>query len=105
MKRMSAEKSPASGITVRLPAPLRDRVMVVARSQHRSAAAYIERLIERDLHERDEADRVVQVHVAAGLQDKPAGQVAPEAAETPQRHARRARVLDALFTPRRSRER
>jgi predicted DNA-binding protein len=104
MKRVSVEKSSASGITVRLPAPVRERVMSLARSEHRSAAAYIERLIERDLRERDDAERIVQVHVAPGLPEMPGGQLARESGESAERHARRASVLNGLFVPRRSRE-
>ena len=90
-------KSTTAGITVRLPPDVRARVSELARSEHRSAAAYIEHLVERDLRERDEAERLVRVHVAAGLPDVPAGEVAPEPRETKQRHARRTAALNALF--------
>jgi hypothetical protein len=91
------EKSAVSGVTVRLPPRVRDRVRKVARSEHRSVAAYIEHLVERDLRERDEAERLVRVHIAAGLPDVPAGKVAREAGERKGRHARRAAVLNTLL--------
>jgi hypothetical protein len=72
-------------------------VLQLARSEHRSAAAYIEHLVERDLRERDEAERIIRVHVAAGLPDVPAGEVARETGETKERHARRATALSTLF--------
>jgi len=91
------EKPAASGVTVRLAARTRDRVRKLARSEYRSVAAYIEHLVERDLRERDEAERLVRVHVAAGLPVVPAGDVARETGETKGRHARRAAVLNALL--------
>lgn len=90
-------KSTAPGITVRFPAPIRDYVTRLAQSEHRSAAAYIEQLVERDLRQRKQAERVVRVHVAAGLPDVPTGQVTREKGETTERHGRRESVLNALF--------
>ncbi|HET7879983.1 MAG TPA: Arc family DNA-binding protein [Acetobacteraceae bacterium] len=94
---MRPEKSATPGITVRLPSPVRERVLKLARSEHRSAAAYIEHLVERDLRERDEADRLVRVHTAAGLPYTPSGEVTREVGETRQRHACRTAALDTLF--------
>lgn len=91
------EKPTAPGITVRLPSPIRERVLKLARAEHRSAAAYIEHLVERDLRERDEAERLVRVHLAAGLPDVPVGEVTRETGETKERHARRAAALNTLF--------
>jgi hypothetical protein len=90
-------RTSAPGITVRLPAPIREHVIRLARSEHRSAAAYIEQLVERDLREREEAERLVRVHVATGLPDVPDGQVTIEDGETTKRHGRRSVVLDTLF--------
>jgi DeoR/GlpR family transcriptional regulator of sugar metabolism len=53
--------------------------------------------VERDLRERDEAERLVRVHTAAGLPDVPVDEVIREAGETTARHKRRAAVLNALF--------
>ena len=91
------ERAAGPAVTVRLPRPVRERVRKLARSEHRSMAAYIEHLVERDLRERDEAERVVRVHIAASLPDIPAGKVAREGGETRGRHARRSAVLDKLF--------
>jgi predicted transcriptional regulator len=90
-------KSTTPGITVRFPAPIRDRVIRLAQVEHRSAAAYIEQLVERDLRAREEADRVVHIHVAAGLTEVPSGQVTREEGETTERFGRREAVLNALF--------
>jgi hypothetical protein len=91
------EKSTTPGITVRLPPPIRERMLKLARSEHRSAAAYIEHLVERDLRERDEAERIVRVHIAVDLPDVPMGEVTRETGETNERHARRAAALNTLF--------
>lgn len=91
------QKSSASGITLRLPVALRQRVDKVARTEHRSAAAYLESLVERDLRERDEAERVVRIHVTIGLPDSPTGHVTRGADEDDEQYARRATVLDTLF--------
>jgi len=69
----------------------------LAQVEHRSAAAYIEQLVERDLRAREEADRVVHIHVAAGLTEVPSGQVTREEGETTERFGRREAVLNALF--------
>lgn len=91
------EKSAAPGITVRLPSPVRERVLKLARSEHRSAAAYIEHLVDRDLRERDEAERVVRVYVAAGVPDRPTSEYVRESGETKERHVRRAAMLNKLL--------
>ena len=84
------------GITVRLTQPIRKRLMRLARDEHRSAAAYIKELVERDLRQREEAERVVRVYVAP---DTPpaTGEVLREEGETPEQHTYRAEVLNALF--------
>ena len=94
------ERAAATGVTVRLPRPVRERVRKVAKSEHRSIAAYIEHLVERDLRERDEADRVVRVHLAASLPDVPSGEVIREKGETKARHSRRSATLNKLFRAR-----
>jgi hypothetical protein len=71
------EKSTVPGITVRLPSPIRERVLKLAWFEHRSAAAYIEHLVERDLRERDEAERLVRVHVATGAAGRSFGRGHP----------------------------
>lgn len=70
--------------------------MRIARDEHRSAAAYIKELVERDLRQREEADRVVRIYVAPGV--PPAtGEVVREEDETAEQHAHRTEVLNALF--------
>jgi predicted transcriptional regulator len=90
-------KSTTAGITVRFSPATREHVTRLARTEHRSAAAYIEWLVERDLREREEAERIVRVHVVEGLPDVPKGEVAREEGESEERHSRRAAVLGALF--------
>ena len=91
------ERSVGPAVTVRLPRPVGERVRKLAKSEHRSMAAYIEHLVERDLRERDEAERVVRVHVAANLPDVPSGKIPREGGETKGRHARRSAALNKLF--------
>jgi predicted transcriptional regulator len=93
----NSSRAAASGITVRFSAPMRDRIARIAREEHRSAAAYIQQLVERDLQTREEAERVIRLYVAPGLPEAPAGQVAPEEGETTERHEHRSATLDALF--------
>ena len=90
-------KVSASGITIRFPPALRDHVMTVAKHEHRSTAAYIEQLVERDLREREEAERLVTVYVAPELPSRPTGPVAQEDDETAERFAHREATLDTLF--------
>ncbi len=93
----SQPRSAGPAISVRLPPPVRDRVIRLAQAEHRSAAAYIEQLVERDLRERDEAERIIRVHVADGLPDSPAGDVTQEKGESAARHASRSATLNRLF--------
>ena len=91
------QKSSPPGITVRFAPETRQRVDSVATAEFRSAAAYIEVLVERDLKERDEAERVVRVHVATGLSDVPSGRVTRGVEEDDEGYVLRSSVLDALF--------
>lgn len=93
---MVQKKAAVSGITVRFATGVRKRVDQVARLEHRSAAAYIEALVERDLREREEAERVVRIHTAPDV-PPPTGEVIREEGETPEQHAYRTQVLNALF--------
>ena len=52
-----------TGVTVRLNPEVRDRIQRIAAHEHRSIAGYIQMLIERDLHARDEAERVITENV------------------------------------------
>ena len=86
-----------SGLTVRLPRDIKDRVQLIAAAEHRSVAGYIEMLIERDLHARDEADRVVYVFVAPELEGKPFSGVVQEPDEDDESYARRSEALAFLL--------
>jgi hypothetical protein len=76
---------------------LRDRVQQIAAAEHRSVAAYVQMLIERDVAAREEAARVVHVFVAPELRDAPLGIVGREDGETDEAYAQRAEALDTLF--------
>ena len=86
-----------TGITVRLDPCVRDRVQRIAAFEHRSIAGYIQMLIERDIHARDEAERVIHVFTAPELQGEPPGTLLREAGETDERYARRAETLRILL--------
>jgi hypothetical protein len=86
-----------SGITVRLDPEVRDRIQRIAAHEHRSIAGYVQMLIERDLHARDEAERVIYVFTAPELEGVPFGPVAREEGETDERYDARAEALRVLF--------
>src|SRR5450631_1185171 len=85
------------GITVRLDPKVRDRVQRIAAHEHRSVAAYVQMLIERDLRARDDAERVIHVFVAPELEGEPPGTLVREAGETDERYAERAETLRILL--------
>jgi hypothetical protein len=93
---MSATAS-RTGITVRLAPDVRDRVQRVAAAEHRSVAGYLQMLIERDLHARDEAERVIHVFTAPEVQGEPPGTLVREDGETDDRYAKRAETLRILL--------
>lgn len=84
------------GVTVRLADDVRQRVAAVARAEHRSTAAYIESLVERDLAERAERERVVTVYAAWDAPDW-SGAVDRGVDESVAEHADRGAVLRQLF--------
>jgi predicted transcriptional regulator len=85
------------GVTVRLNPETHARLQAIARFEHRSVAAVLERLVEQDLARRDEAERVITVHVAPELQDVPFGELHRRPGETDRAYARRKKALDTLF--------
>ena len=86
-----------TGITVRLDPETRDRIQRIATHEHRSVAAYLQMLIERDLRARDEAERVIHVFIAPELGGEPPGTLVREAGETDARYAERAETLRILL--------
>lgn len=94
---MSDATATRLGLTVRLAAPIQERVRRIAEIEHRSVSAYLEQLIERDLAARDEAERVVRVFVDPDLGGVEQGEVVREDGEDDERYARRAATLDHLF--------
>jgi hypothetical protein len=95
---MSETSAPnRTGITVRLDPDVAERVKRIAAHEHRSVAGHIQMLIERDLHAREEAERVVHVFTAPELQGEPPGTLLREDGETEERYARRAQTLGILL--------
>jgi hypothetical protein len=94
---MSQATHARTGVTVRLDPDAHDRLRRIAEAEHRSVASYLELLVERELAARDDAERVVRVHVSPELTDRPQGTIHREAGESQARHARRNAVLGKLF--------
>ena len=85
-----------SGVTIRFGEDVRRQVAAIAQAEHRSTAAYIESLVERDLEQRAEQDRVVHVYAAWDAPEW-SGTVEPGEHETGDEHAERTDVLRQLF--------
>jgi hypothetical protein len=95
---MSEATAPTrTGVTVRLDPDLAERVKRIAAHEHRSMAGHIQMLIERDLHAREEAERVIHVFTAPELHGEPPGTLVREAGETDERYASRAETLGILL--------
>jgi hypothetical protein len=85
------------GVTVRLSRGVHARVGRISRAEHRSVAAYIEALVERDLAARDEAERLVRVFSSPDLAGVPYAPVSRSEGESDERYAERSDALDRLF--------
>jgi hypothetical protein len=85
------------GITVRLDPEVRDRIQRIAAHEHRSIAGYVQLLIERDLHARDEAERVIHVFIAPELENEPPGTLVRKEGESDASYAERAETLKILL--------
>lgn len=92
-----ARSEPRTGVTVRLRREAHARLQELARFEHRSVAAVLERLVERELKAREEAERVIRVHVAPELEGKPFGEPSRRAGETDQAYQTRRETIAALF--------
>jgi predicted transcriptional regulator len=93
----TANPSARPGVTVRLDPEAHERLQQIAKAEHRSVAAFLERLIERELRARDEAERVIRVHVAPELQGQPFGEPDRRPGESDRSYARRKKTIAALF--------
>ena len=93
----STNHSGRTGVTVRLDRAVHERLQQIAKAEHRSVAAVLERLVEREIRARDEAERVIRVHVAPELQGQPFGEPDRRPGESKASHARRKRTIDAIF--------
>jgi hypothetical protein len=85
------------GVTLRLDPEAHARLRQIARAEHRSVAAVLERLVEREIKARDEAERVIRVHVAPELAGQPQGEVLRQPGESDAAYARRSATLKGLF--------
>lgn len=85
------------GVTVRLEPEAHERLQQIARAEHRSVAAVLERLVEREIRARDEAERAIRIHVAPELGGQPFGEPDRRPGESEASHARRRKTIGALF--------
>ena len=94
-----ANANPAArpGVTVRLDPEAHEWLQQIAKSEHRSVAAVLERLVEREIRARDEAERVIRVHVAPELEGQPFGEPDRRPGESDKSYARRKKTIDTLF--------
>lgn len=93
----NAAPSARPGVTVRLEPEAHARLQQIAKAEHRSVAAVLERLVEREIQARDEAERVIRLHVAPELQGQPFGDPDRRPGESEASHARRKKTVAALF--------
>lgn len=84
-------------VTVRLEPETHGRLRRIAKHEHRSMAGYLEMLVARELAARDEAERVIRVHVAPELAGLPMGEPDRRPGESDKSYARRKKALDILF--------
>lgn len=85
------------GVTVRLDPVAHRRLQQIAKAEHRSVAALLERLVEREIQARDEAERVIAVHVAPELAGQGFGEPDRRPGESERSHARRRKTIATLF--------
>ena len=85
------------GVTVRLEPEAHARLQQIAKAEHRSIAAVLELLVEREIQARDDAERVIRVHVALELEGKPFGDPDRRLGESDKSYASRKKTIDTLF--------
>jgi predicted transcriptional regulator len=93
----SPSSPPKTGVTVRLAPEVHERLKQIAEAEHRSVSGYLEALVEREVAARDEAERVIRVHVAAELAGQPFGDPDRRPGESDKAYARRKKTIDTLF--------
>ncbi len=86
-----------AGVTVRLDPHAHARLQDIAKAEHRSVAAVLERLVEREIQAREEAERVIRLHVAPELHGQAFGTPDRLPGETDRSHASRKQAIGALF--------
>ncbi len=97
LRMPASTPSARPGVTVRLDPEAHARLQQIAKAEHRSVAAVLERLVEREIRARDEAERVIRVHVAPELQGQPFGEPDRRPGESDRSYARRKKTIDTLF--------
>jgi predicted transcriptional regulator len=85
------------GVTVRLERDAHERLKQIAKAEHRSVAAVVERLVEREIQAREEAERVIRLHVAPELTGQSFGDPDRRLGESDRSYARRKKSIDLLF--------
>ena len=86
-----------TGVTVRLDPEAHEHLQRIAKFEHRSVAAYLEMLVEREIARREEAERVIRVHVAPELEGQPFGNPDRRPSESDKSYANRKNTIDTLF--------
>jgi len=94
---MTMTPDSARGVTVRLNPEAHDRLARMARVEHRSVAAFLAMLVEREIAARDEAERVIRVYVAPELAGVPFGDPDRRSGESDRAYAARRQTIDTLF--------
>lgn len=88
---------PKTGVTVRLAPEVHERLKRIAETEHRSVSGYLEALVEREVAARDQAERVIRVHVAPELAGRPFGDPDRRPGESDKAYTRRKQTIDTLF--------
>jgi hypothetical protein len=93
----TSRPSARPGVTVRLDPEAHARLQEIAKAEHPSVAAVLERLVEREIRARDDAGRVIRVHVAPELRGQPFGQPDRRRGESDRSYTRRRKTIETLF--------
>jgi predicted transcriptional regulator len=84
-------------VTVRLDEGQYRRLAALASAENRSPANFLEAAVLRDLDARDEASRVLTMHVAADAEEVAPGPLVRTEGEPDLRYEQRAALMDRLF--------
>lgn len=93
----TSRPSARPGVTVRLDPEAHARLQQIAKAEHPSVAAVLERLVEREIRARDEAERVIRMHVAPELRGQPFSEPDRRRGESDRSYTRRRKTIETLF--------